>query len=35
MPATWADTHPRTLHLLGEEVDVWERGGPLQLALRR
>jgi exopolyphosphatase/guanosine-5'-triphosphate,3'-diphosphate pyrophosphatase len=33
MPATWADTHPRTLHLLGEEVAAWERG-PLELVLR-
>lgn len=35
MPAEWADTHPRTLHLLGEEVNAWERGGPLALALKR
>jgi exopolyphosphatase / guanosine-5'-triphosphate,3'-diphosphate pyrophosphatase len=34
MPAAWAETHPRTLHLLREEVSAWERGGPLQLVLR-
>ncbi|WP_280156615.1 Ppx/GppA phosphatase family protein [Piscinibacter sp. XHJ-5] len=34
VPGQWADTHPRTLHLLNEEVAAWERGGPLQLELR-
>jgi exopolyphosphatase/guanosine-5'-triphosphate,3'-diphosphate pyrophosphatase len=34
VPAQWAETHPRTVHLLNEEVQAWERGGPLQLALR-
>jgi exopolyphosphatase/guanosine-5'-triphosphate,3'-diphosphate pyrophosphatase len=27
----WTDTHPRTSHLLNEEVAMWERGGPLRL----
>ena len=31
--ADWADTHPRTRHLLDEEMTMWERGGPLKLAL--
>jgi exopolyphosphatase/guanosine-5'-triphosphate,3'-diphosphate pyrophosphatase len=31
----WADVHPRTRHLLDEEVAMWERNGPLRLALRR
>jgi exopolyphosphatase/guanosine-5'-triphosphate,3'-diphosphate pyrophosphatase len=25
----WADTHPRTLYLLRQEVDAWQRSGPL------
>lgn len=29
----WAETHPRTLHLLHEEVDGWTRSNSLQLAL--
>ena len=29
----WADTHPRTLHLLREEAAAWERGGSLKLVL--
>ena len=29
----WAETHPRTLHLLHEEADGWARGSSLQLAL--
>lgn len=29
----WNDTHPRTSHLLAEEVAAWERGGPLRLTL--
>jgi exopolyphosphatase / guanosine-5'-triphosphate,3'-diphosphate pyrophosphatase len=32
-PANWADTHPRTLFLLREEVTAWARSGPLRLAL--
>ena len=31
----WADTHPRTLHLLREEALAWERGGSLKLVLPR
>jgi exopolyphosphatase/guanosine-5'-triphosphate,3'-diphosphate pyrophosphatase len=31
----WAETHPRTRHLLDEEVAMWERSGPLRLSLRR
>jgi exopolyphosphatase/guanosine-5'-triphosphate,3'-diphosphate pyrophosphatase len=31
--STWADGHPRTVHLLGEEADVWSRQGPLRLVL--
>ena len=34
VPPQWTETHPRTLHLLNEEVAAWERGGPLQLELR-
>ncbi len=30
----WAETHPRTLFLLREEVDMWARGGTLKLALQ-
>jgi exopolyphosphatase/guanosine-5'-triphosphate,3'-diphosphate pyrophosphatase len=33
LPSEWSQTHPRTLHLLNEEVVAWERGGPLRLAL--
>ena len=33
--ADWARAHPRTLHLLGEEVEIWSRQGPLRLALPR
>jgi exopolyphosphatase / guanosine-5'-triphosphate,3'-diphosphate pyrophosphatase len=33
--AGWADTHPRTRHLLDEEAAMWERNGSLRLALRR
>jgi exopolyphosphatase/guanosine-5'-triphosphate,3'-diphosphate pyrophosphatase len=32
--AGWAETHPRTRHLLGEETALWERGAPLRLAPR-
>jgi exopolyphosphatase/guanosine-5'-triphosphate,3'-diphosphate pyrophosphatase len=35
LPPDWADSHPRTLHLLTEEATAWERGGPLTLAIRR
>lgn len=35
VPASWADTHPRTMHLLAEELGAWERGGPLMLELTR
>ncbi|MBW8828335.1 MAG: Ppx/GppA family phosphatase [Burkholderiales bacterium] len=35
VPEVWASTHPRTMHLLGEEVAAWERGGPLTLTLKR
>jgi exopolyphosphatase/guanosine-5'-triphosphate,3'-diphosphate pyrophosphatase len=31
--AAWAQTNPRTLHLLREEVDTWDRQGPLRLVL--
>ncbi len=34
-PLVWTETHPRTLHLLQEEVGAWERGGPLGLRLQR
>jgi len=30
--ARWAETHPRTLYLLGQEVDAWARSGSLRLA---
>jgi exopolyphosphatase/guanosine-5'-triphosphate,3'-diphosphate pyrophosphatase len=33
LPAEWWQTHPRTLHLLNEEVVAWERGGPLRLEI--
>jgi len=33
LPAGWSDTNPRTRHLLGEETALWERSGPLRLAL--
>ena len=29
----WAEEHPRTVYLLGEEATVWERSGPLRLLL--
>ncbi|MGH8797156.1 MAG: HD domain-containing protein, partial [Caldimonas sp.] len=32
-PAGWLDAHPRTLHLLRDEVDSWARNGPLKLQL--
>lgn len=30
----WPESHPRTLYLLNEEVQAWERHGPLTLELR-
>ena len=30
----WSETHPRTRHLLSEEVLAWERNGPLRLVLK-
>ncbi|MEP7101217.1 MAG: exopolyphosphatase, partial [Burkholderiales bacterium] len=33
--AGWAESHPRTKHLLDEEAAMWERNGPLRVALRR
>ena len=30
----WGEAHPRTRHLLGEEVAQWERSGPLRLMLK-
>jgi exopolyphosphatase / guanosine-5'-triphosphate,3'-diphosphate pyrophosphatase len=35
LPSHWADTHPRTLHLLDEEVATWDRSGVLRLLLRK
>ena len=32
--AEWAQTHPRTLYLLQEEVAAWERSGSLKLVLQ-
>jgi len=29
----WAETHPRALHLLREEIEAWSRSGVLQPAL--
>jgi exopolyphosphatase/guanosine-5'-triphosphate,3'-diphosphate pyrophosphatase len=31
----WAESHPRTLHLLREEADAWARHGSLKLVLPR
>ncbi len=31
---SWADTHPRTLHLLREEVEAWSRSAVLRLVLK-
>jgi exopolyphosphatase/guanosine-5'-triphosphate,3'-diphosphate pyrophosphatase len=34
--ADWAASHPRTLHLLGEEAESWARSAlPLRLQLER
>lgn len=30
----WVETHPRTLYLLQQEAEAWQRGGSLQLVLR-
>lgn len=30
----WTETHPRTLHLLNEEVDIWSRSSMLRVALQ-
>ncbi len=30
----WAATNPRTMHLLGEEVNAWEKGGPISLVAK-
>jgi exopolyphosphatase / guanosine-5'-triphosphate,3'-diphosphate pyrophosphatase len=32
-PPSWADSHPRTLFLLREEVTAWGRSGPLRVVL--
>ncbi len=32
--AEWAQTHPRTMYLLQEEVAAWERSGSLKLVLQ-
>jgi exopolyphosphatase / guanosine-5'-triphosphate,3'-diphosphate pyrophosphatase len=32
--AEWAETHPRTVYLLQEEVAAWERSGSLKLVLQ-
>ena len=34
VPADWDRAHPRTLHLLREEQQAWERAGPLKVELR-
>ncbi len=33
-PGAWADSHPRTLFLLNEEVAAWERSGVLRLQIK-
>jgi exopolyphosphatase/guanosine-5'-triphosphate,3'-diphosphate pyrophosphatase len=33
--SAWAESHPRTLHLLREEADIWQRQGPMRLTLPR
>ena len=35
LPAGWTESHPRTRHLLNEEIALWERAGPLKIELRR
>ena len=34
-PSGWSEAHPRTQHLLDEEVALWARSGPLALTLRQ
>jgi exopolyphosphatase/guanosine-5'-triphosphate,3'-diphosphate pyrophosphatase len=33
LKAAWADSHPRALHLLREEIDAWSKTGVLQPSL--
>lgn len=35
LPAGWTESHPRTRHLLNEEIAQWQRAGPLKVQLRR
>ena len=35
LPTGWTESHPRTRHLLNEEIAQWERAGPLKIELRR
>lgn len=35
LPSAWSEAHPRTRHLLDEEVVMWARSGPLRLELQR
>ncbi|MDQ6628086.1 MAG: Ppx/GppA family phosphatase [Pseudomonadota bacterium] len=34
LASAWVDLHPRTLHLLREEIDAWSKSGCLQLVLQ-
>lgn len=34
VPTDWAASNPRTMHLLGEEIAAWEKGGPISLVAR-
>lgn len=34
VPGDWADSHPRTLYLLNEEVGVWDKSGVTRLQVR-
>ena len=34
LPPGWGEAHPRTWHLLQEEVQAWERAGTIALELR-
>lgn len=34
VPRGWAESHPRTLHLLNEEAAAWERSGVLKLLVQ-
>jgi len=29
LPPSWAESHPRALHLLRDEIDAWARTGVL------